>query len=228
MAITTYAELQTAIGDWLNRSDLDQRIPDFIRLAESTLNDVLRSADMVASATQAITSGRATLPADALEIAYVQVASTEDEPLEQITPQQLTMLRRTRTRDAANPRFFAVIGRELVVTPSPSGSVSLDIDYYQRIPALSDSNTTNWLLTDAPHMYLYTSLLHATPFLMDDARYQVFNSTVSQQVMAAVKSQQTLSFDDVKSAGFSLSAPADVASAQQSALAAVSNAANNA
>jgi len=227
MAITTYAELQTAIGDWLNRADLDQKIPDFIRLAESTLNDVLRSADMVASNTAAITSGRATLPADALEVVYVQVASTEDEPLEQITPQQLTMLRRTRTRDAANPRFFAIIGRELVVTPSPSSSLSMDIDYYQRIPALTDSNTTNWLLTDAPHVYLYTSLLHATPFLMDDARYQVFNNTVSQQVMAAVKSQQTLSFDDVKSAGFSLSAPADVASAQQSALAAVSNAANN-
>jgi len=227
MAITTYAELQTAIGDWLNRADLDQKIPDFIRLAESTLNDVLRSADMVASNTAAITSGRATLPADALEVVYVQVASTEDEPLEQITPQQLTMLRRTRTRDAANPRFFAIIGRELVVTPSPSASLSMDIDYYQRIPALTDSNTTNWLLTDAPHVYLYTSLLHATPFLMDDARYQVFNNTVSQQVMAAVKSQQTLSFDDVKSAGFSLSAPADVASAQQSALAAVSNAANN-
>jgi hypothetical protein len=228
MAITTYAELQTAIGDWLNRADLDQKIPDFIRLAESTLNDVFRSADMVSSATQAITSGRAALPSDALEIAYVQVASTEDEPLEQITPQQLTMLRRTRTRDAANPRFFAIIGRELVVTPSPSGSASLDIDYYQRIPSLTDSNTTNWLLEDAPHVYLYTSLLHATPFLMDDARYQVFNNTVSQQVMAAVKSQQTLSFDDVKSAGFSLSAPSDVASAQQSALAAVSNAANNA
>jgi len=228
MAITTYAELQTAIGDWLNRADLDQKIPDFIRLAESTLNDVLRSADMVASNTAAITSGRATLPADALEVVYVQVASTEDEPLEQITPQQLTMLRRTRTRDAANPRFFAIIGREMVVTPSPSTSLSMDIDYYQRIPALTDSNTTNWLLTDAPHVYLYTSLLHATPFLMDDARYQVFNNTVSQQVMAAVKSQQTLSFDDVKSAGFSLSAPADVASAQQSALAAVSNAANNA
>lgn len=227
MAITTYAELQTAIGDWLNRADLDQKIPDFIRLAESTLNDVLRSADMVASSTAAITSGRATLPADALEVVYAQVASTEDEPLEQITPQQLTMLRRTRTRSAANPRFFAIIGREMVVTPTPSGALSIDIDYYQRIPALTINNTTNWLLTDAPHLYLYTSLLHATPFLMDDARYQVFNNTVSQQVMAAVKSQQTLSFDDIKSAGFSLTAPSDISSAQQSALAAVSNAANN-
>jgi hypothetical protein len=62
---------------------------------------------------------------------------------------------------------------------------------------------------------------------MDDARYQVFNNTVSQQVMAAVKSQQTLSFDDVKTAGFSLTAPTDVAAQAQSALSAVSNAANN-
>jgi len=221
MAITTYAELQTALGDWLNRADLDQKIPDFIRLAESTLNDVLRSADMVTQSTSIpITGGRATLPADALEIVYAQVASSEDEPLEQITPQQLTMLRRTRTRNAANPRFYAIVGRDIVVTPTPA-SGSLDLDYYQRLPVLSDSNTTNWLLTDSPHIYLYTSLLHATPFLMDDARYAVFNNTVSQQVMAAVRSQQTLALDDMKMAGFSLSAPTDVAAAQQSALASV-------
>lgn len=227
MAITTYAELQTAIGDWLNRADLDQKIPDFIRLAESTLNDVLRQADMVTQSTGVtITSGRATLPSDALEIVYAQVGSTEDEPLEQITPQQLTMLRRTRTRDAANPRFFAIIGRQIVVTPTPS-SGTLDIDYYQRIPALTTSNTTNWLLDDAPHVYLYTSLLHATPFLMDDARYQVFQNTVSQQVMASVKSQQTLSLDDMKTGGFSLATPSDIAAAQMDAKAAVSNAANN-
>lgn len=227
MAITTYAELQTAIGDWLNRADLDQKIPDFIRLAESTLNDVLRQADMVTQSTGVtITSGRATLPADALEVVYAQVGSTEDEPLEQISPQQLTMLRRTRTRDAANPRFYAIIGRQIVVTPTPS-SGTLDIDYYQRIPALTTSNTTNWLLDDAPHVYLYTSLLHATPFLMDDARYQVFQNTVSQQVMASVKSQQTLALDDMKSAGFSLSAPTDIAAQAMDAKAAVSNAANN-
>lgn len=226
MAITTYAELQTAIGDWLNRADLDQKIPDFIRLAESTLNDVLRQADMVTQSTGVtITSGRATLPADALEVVYAQVGSTEDEPLEQISPQQLTMLRRTRTRDAANPRFFAIIGRQIVVTPTPS-SGTLDIDYYQRIPALTTSNTSNWLLTDAPHVYLYTSLLHATPFLMDDARYAVFQNTVSQQVMASVKSQQTLSLDDMKTAGFSLTAPTDIAAQAMDAKAAVSNAAN--
>ena len=212
MSITTYSELQTALADWLNRADLDQQIPDFIALAESTLNDVLRSSFMVTSATQAITAGRASLPSDALEIVYVQVADTEDEPLEQTTPQQLLMLRRARTRAAGNPKFFAIVGRELLVTPTPSSATSVDIDYYQKIPALSDSNTSNWLLDEAPHIYLYTALLHATPFLMDDARYQVFQNSVSQQVMNAVKSSQTLSFDDIKSAGFSLNAASDKAS----------------
>lgn len=210
MAITTYAELKTAIGDWLNRADLDQQIPDFIALAESTLNDILRTSFMVTSSTAAISSGRVTLPSDALEIIYAQVASTEDEPLEQVTPQQLLMLRRARTRAASNPRFFAAVGRQLLVTPSPSGSLSIDLDYYQKIPALTDVNTSNWLLQQAPHVYLYTSLLHATPFLMDDVRYQVFQNSVSQQVMAAVRSSQTLSFDDIKTAGFSLKSPSDM------------------
>jgi len=122
------------------------------------------------------------------------------------------MLRRARTKSAGNPRFFAVVGRDILVTPSPSGALSLDMDYYAKIPALGGAVTTNWLLEEAPHVYLYTALLHATPFLMDDARYAVFQNAVSQQVMSAVKSSQTLSFDDVKAAGFSLKSPADMSS----------------
>lgn len=209
MSITTYSELQTVLADWLNRADLNQQIPDFIALAESTLNDVLRTSHMVSSATSAIANSRVTLPSDALEVVYVQVSSTPGEPLEQITPQQLVMLRRSRTKSAASPKFFAVVGRDMLVTPTPASATSLDIDYYQKIPALSASNTSNWLLEEAPHIYLYTSLLHATPFLMDDARYQVFQNSVAQQVMNAVKSSQTLSFDDIKSAGFSLNSPSD-------------------
>lgn len=210
MSITSYSTLKTAIADWLNRADLDQQIPDFISLAESTLSDVLRSSFMVTTSSVSLTAGKAALPATALEIVYAQVASQPSEPLEQVTPQQLLMLRRARTKAAANPRFFAVVGRDVIVTPSPAGALSLDLSYYQKIPALSDAAPTNWLLTEAPHVYLYTSLLHATPFLMDDARYAVFQNTVSQQVMSAVRSSQTLSFDDVRTAGFSLKAPSDM------------------
>ena len=35
MALTTYTELKTSVGDWLNRTDLTTVIPDFIALAEA-------------------------------------------------------------------------------------------------------------------------------------------------------------------------------------------------
>ena len=49
MAITAYAELQTATANWLDRTDLTARIPEFIELSEANFNRVIRSPDMVLS-----------------------------------------------------------------------------------------------------------------------------------------------------------------------------------
>ena len=38
MALTTNADLQAAIADWLNRSDLSAQIPDFLTLAQLKIN----------------------------------------------------------------------------------------------------------------------------------------------------------------------------------------------
>ena len=46
--------------------------------------------------------------------------------------------------------------------------------YYGRIPALSDIETSNWLLNDAPDVLLYGALLQSAPYLVDDARVQVW------------------------------------------------------
>ena len=37
MALTTYAELKTSVGDWLNRTDLAAAISDFVSLAEAQI-----------------------------------------------------------------------------------------------------------------------------------------------------------------------------------------------
>jgi hypothetical protein len=44
------------------------------------------------------------------------------------------------------------------------------LTYYAKIPALTVSNTSNWLLVDSPDLYLYGSLLQAAPYLQDDQR----------------------------------------------------------
>jgi hypothetical protein len=47
------------------------------------------------------------------------------------------------------------------------------------LSALSASNTTNWLLTLAPDLYLYGSLLEAAPYIGNDERIPVWASAVS-------------------------------------------------
>jgi hypothetical protein len=211
MAITNYTNLQTAVEDWLNRADLAQKIPDFITLAEATLNKVLRHSRMVTTDTLSLgaNSQRVAVPSDMLEPIYLQVTSDPDFPLEQVSPQQLIMLRRARLRDPGNPRFFAIIGRFIEVAPVPSAGVSLDLMHYEEIPPLSGGNPTNWVLQYNPDLYLYTALLHAAPFLQDDARSAVLDNMVTKQVMAAVTQNRTATFDNVRAPGFSLDSPSD-------------------
>ena len=209
MPITTYTELQAAIADWLNRVDLEQQIPDFIALAESTLNRVLRDSRMATTATITLTTGSGPIPTDAVEMLYVQSGSVTSAPLEQITPQQLVMLRRARLRNTGTPRFFAVVGRNMLVAPIPTTG-TLSTTYYQKIPSLSTGSPTNWLLTEAPHVYLYSSLVHAAPFLKDDARVSLMQNIVSQQIVDAVKGDQALTLEGLRVPGISLNSPSDI------------------
>ena len=47
MAITNYGELKSAAAEWLDRSDLTSRIPEFVELAEARFDRVIRTPDMV-------------------------------------------------------------------------------------------------------------------------------------------------------------------------------------
>ena len=46
--------------------------------------------------------------------------------------------------------------------------------YRQNIPALTSTNTSNWLLTLAPDLYLYGTLLETAPYLKEDERIQTW------------------------------------------------------
>jgi hypothetical protein len=67
MALSTYAELKTSIGDWLNRSDLTSVIPDFISLAEAQVERTLRTRQMIVRANASFDAQYGAVPADFLE-----------------------------------------------------------------------------------------------------------------------------------------------------------------
>ena len=74
MAIGTYSELQTAVANWLDRSDLGSRIPEFITLSEARINRLLRVRLMENVKVISLISGskRYPIPSDYLQLRTIQ------------------------------------------------------------------------------------------------------------------------------------------------------------
>lgn len=167
MALATYSDLQASIALWLNRDDLAAVIPDFIKLAEVKLNSLLRMPQMVKEAELTPDAdGIASLPADCLE-----VLSVRDERFA-LDPLSVDLLVRSPAYGLIGPaQSYAQAGMKLWFAPHPTDSVTLQ--YLSALPSLA-SNSTNWLLTLAPDLYLFGALAASAPFLRDDVRLPVW------------------------------------------------------
>ena len=187
MAITTYAELQTATANWLDRTDLTARIPEFIELAEANFNRVIRQPDMVTKNDSFSIAGRyTTLPTDTLEIVRIVVDLTPVIVLEYMTPEEISERRIVMTA-TGKPYYFTTIGgstNQLEVLPSPDSTYTSSIVYYTRIAALTDSATTNWLLDSHPDIYLFGTLVEAEPYLKNDERMPMWTARLDKALNA--------------------------------------------
>lgn len=178
MALATYAELQSSIGDWLNRADLVATIPSFISLAETAHNRQLRTRQMIKRSTALIGDAFTTLPTDMLEISNAQINGSRVTPLEFVSMTEADKIR--QLYPAGTAKYFTIVGDTLELVPNPSSEVTVEIVYYARIPALSVSNTSNWLLLNSPDLYLYGSLIASAPYLRDDDRVMAWTSLYKQ------------------------------------------------
>jgi len=169
MAITTYAQLKTSVANWLNRDDLTSAIPDFIALAEAQFNRNVRHRKMVTRLTSTVSNSYTNVPTDWLQTIRFQLNTNPVTPLLFVTPEQA--LEESMVYSAGQqPLFYTVVGEQFQVVPTRYTSYSSELLYYAKIPALSDSNTTNWLLTESPDLYLYGALLQSAPYLKEDER----------------------------------------------------------
>lgn len=157
MAITNYTELQTEVGAWLNRSDLSSKIPDFITLAESEFNRRIRIAQNETRTTLSVSSNTATLPSD---FAAIRSLSDADGELTYVVPAEFANY---EENDATSSKVYTIVDDTIRTMTSEA---SLTLAYYATIPALA-SNSTNWLLTRSPNLYLFTSLAYGALYLKD-------------------------------------------------------------
>ena len=184
MAITTYTELKSAISDFLNRDDLDAVIPTFIDLAEARLNREVRHWRMEDRAVATLDAQYTALPTNFLEPIRMSLTSGDTSTMEVVGVQEMSDLRARALNTSGKPRYYTILDQSIEVYPSPDGEYSLEMVYFETLPALSTSDT-NWLLTNYPDAYLYGALLHSAPYLQDDARMQVWD-TLYQTAVSAI------------------------------------------
>ena len=171
MSISTFAELKTASANWLDRSDLTDRIPEFITLAEARFNRILRIRDMETVSTAISTTAGTreySLPTGFVQMREFHLTTDPLTPLSYITPEMMSRIWAGSSQ--GKPEVFTIIADNVRLGPNPDATYTTSMLYYKKITALSASATTNDMLTNNPDIYLYGTLLEATPFIMQDER----------------------------------------------------------
>lgn len=161
MAITSYAELQTAIASWLARSDLTANIPDFITLFEATACRELRVRPTETTATLTVTAGSASLPSDFLGVRRLTWTGSPNRDLEYVHPSWLTV--NYPTSGTGTPGVYTIEGGTIKVRPLDN--TALELLYRAKTAAVI--GTLNWLFTNHPDAYLFGSLAEAYMFNKD-------------------------------------------------------------
>lgn len=138
-----YLELRLAVAELTGRRDLSDIMPSLVQRAESRMNRKLRQSDQITTATVTMVAGVGDLPEDFIEAIEVKSGTC-------IYPQVTPIM-----ADRSYSSNYAVKGnpKKLYLTNFVG---DLTVMYYAKLPTLTTTvATTNWLLEEAPDVYLY-------------------------------------------------------------------------
>lgn len=187
MTIATYAELVTEVESFLNRADQTARIPTAIRLFEAWCNRELRLPQMegVSTATTAADSESVPLPSNFRQVRSLHLDTDPIRVLEYMAPASM------RSTYAANqtgkPLVYTIENEALALAPVPDDAYTLVLTYYATVPALTSTDTTNWLLTKHPDAYLAGTLAYMYALLRDNEESAKWQSFLDSIVASAVR-----------------------------------------
>lgn len=169
MPFTTYAELKTEIADWIVHDDVVSKAGDLITLFEKTADTGLRMFEREARQEHTVPTGEThtyvTLPDD---WGGQRAVRRNCLPVEYLTPADMDWVKMehpSMTTDSEFAGYYTIENGAVRFYPALAAGETVEFLYWQDIPVLSDTNTSNWLLAEYPHLYLYGSLMHAGAYI---------------------------------------------------------------
>ncbi|MFM0554812.1 hypothetical protein P0D69_28150 [Paraburkholderia sediminicola] len=178
ISFDSYDDFQNVVATYLQRANLTAQIPLFIQMAETRLGNIIKTLPQQVALPYSLVPGQGTqivsLPSD---FGALIRATYNNVPLAYISPETMDL---SRTCD--NTYQFTIIGTNLFLQTYVDGSSTLTLYYYQALQGLSDNNESNWLLEDYPNLYLYATLLEASPYMMDDDRVGTWQQMLGEAI----------------------------------------------
>jgi len=145
---------------------------------------------MITRSDATIDSEYSATPGDWYQSVSLILKTDPVHPLEYVTNEAMNDLKATSSA-VGKPNYYTHVGTEIQVYPAPDGTgYTGEVVYYAKIPPLTDSNTSNWLLDIAPDIYLYGTLVQSAPYLRDDERTGVWASLYKQGIEELIVSDQ--------------------------------------
>lgn len=194
MSLSNYTDLKSAVANWLNRSSdtsLVSVVPDLITLAETRFNRLLRLNAQDTTSSGTLSGPLISIPSDLVDLKRITVAVNGTEyDLRYLSPEDFD----NYASLSGAPLVYTSQTNSYSVAPGPDSNYAYTIYYAAKFAALSDASPTNWLLTNAPDVYLYGALLEAEPFLKNDARIPLWASAFQNSIDALVEQDKDMRF----------------------------------
>ena len=172
----TYAELQTAIKDYLQNTETNfvTDLPTIIKQAEERILKMIRLPVFRKNVQGSLTDGNQYLatPSDFMD--SFSVATISSNTYNYLIRTDVSFIREAypTTTTKAAPKHYALFDDDtFIVGPTPDADYTAELHYFYRpasITAGADSGTT-WLSTNATNALLYGCLLEGYTYMKGEA-----------------------------------------------------------
>ena len=161
--MTTRAQLESDVGQWMVRTDYD--FSSILKLCEARIRREVRIRAMETASDLTLSAQSVSLPTGFLEGRRIYLDGQSRE-LQYFPPEQFYKL--SAYTETGTPVAYTIEGENIIFAPIPSNSPTAKLLYLKAFDALSDPGDTNWLLTNAYDVYLYCCLAEAKAWVEDD------------------------------------------------------------
>ena len=193
MSLDTYANLKAAVIRFSGRDDLSDLLDDFIDLTEEKIysNEMmpLRLRGFETSSTLQTIAGT---NAVALPTGYLQARSIaltsggKEREMFFNSPSALP-----KKSGSGIPVSFTVEGDNLVFDVTPDGVYDIEFVYYGKPTALSSTNTTNFVLTNHPSIYLDGCLSELYSYTSEIQDSEAYFGKFIRSIKGAIRNDRT-------------------------------------